>query len=169
MSTSSPQHLSRMPVRLERYGSNGQFRDNYGKIRPRTFTSRPCHGLPRSCNKADFTHNPARLVDIATETRSLVHRLESVYSRPVGQALATKSPPRGKPCNEAPTGRNRKLFSERVAEENLRIYHRLQKIKPSRDTSSTHLRNEWQTAQKHAANISRTQTSPVRLRRRLGN
>eukprot|EP00892_Ulva_mutabilis_P003117 jgi/Ulvmu1/12806/UM097_0035.1 len=158
-----------IPVRPERRESNGQFRDQHGKLRHRTFTSRPAHGVTRVHQRADFTHNPARLVDIATETRSLVNRLEDVYNRPVGPAIANKSPPRGKPCNEAPTSRNRKLFSERVAAENLRIYNRLQQIKPSRDTSSAHLRSEWQSAQKISANISRTHRSPVRLRTKHGN
>lgn len=106
----APQELLRMPANLERHDSNGQFRDHHGNLKPRTFTSRPSHGLARTIHKADFTHNSARLVDIATETRSLVHRLESVYNRPVGQAIAEKSPPRGKPCNEAPTSRNRLGF-----------------------------------------------------------
>lgn len=110
----TPQELLRMPVNLERDDSHGQFRDHHGNLKPRTFTSRPSHGLARTMHKADFTHNSARLVDIATETRSLVHRLENVYNRPVGQAIAKKSPPRGKPCNEAPTSRNRlvSLFRE---------------------------------------------------------
>lgn len=96
-----------LPMCLERRESNGQYRDHHGKLRPRTFTSRPSHGLARTQHRSDFTHNPARLVDIATETKSLVTRLEHVYSRPVGPAIANKSPPRGKPCNEAPTSRNR--------------------------------------------------------------
>lgn len=90
-----------------RVPSSGRFRGKDGATRPRTFTSRPPEGCSRHISRADYTHSEARLVDIARETRSLVTRLEQIYGRHVGSAISANSPPRGKPCNEAPTQRNR--------------------------------------------------------------
>jgi ferric-dicitrate binding protein FerR (iron transport regulator) len=49
----------------------------------------------------------------------------------------------------------RRLFSHRVAEENLQIYNRLQRAKPSPDTSAAQLRRQWASTQAYAANCSR--------------
>ena len=99
--TQSPQ------VQFGRVPSSGRFRAKDGATHRRTFTARPPEGCSRHVTRADYTHNEARLVDIARETRSLVTRLEHIYGRQVGPSIAANSPPRGKPCNEAPTHRNR--------------------------------------------------------------
>lgn len=46
------------------------------------------------------------------------------------------------------------MFSEKVAAENLRIYNRLQAVKPSKDTAASQLRRDWAAAQKYSRNCS---------------
>lgn len=50
----------------------------------------------------------------------------------------------------------RRLFSDKVAAENLRIYNRLQAVKPSKDTAASQLRKEWAAAQKYSRNCANT-------------
>lgn len=62
----------------------------------------------------------------------------------------------------------RRLFSEKVAAENLRIYNRLQQVKPSKDTAAAQLRKEWAAAQKYSRNCNKRGSngkSPPRGRR----
>jgi hypothetical protein len=54
----------------------------------------------------------------------------------------------------------RRRFGERVAAENLRMYNRLQAVKPSKDTAAAQLRREWETAQKYSRNARKW--SPAR-------
>jgi hypothetical protein len=93
--------------RLARVPSSGKYRDVNGVPQPRTFTARPKPGCSRPVTRVDFTHNEARLVDIARETQSLVSRLERVYGRQVAVTIAANTRPVNKPCNEAPTALNR--------------------------------------------------------------
>lgn len=52
----------------------------------------------------------------------------------------------------------RRKFSEKVAVENLRIYNRLQAVKPSKDTAAAQLRREWAAAQKYSRNCANART-----------
>lgn len=59
------------------------------------------------------------------------------------------------------SARCRRAFAQKVAVENLAIYHRLQRVKPSVETSAGALRREWANAQRYASNCSRYR-SPAR-------
>ena len=49
----------------------------------------------------------------------------------------------------------RKSLSEKIAAENLRIYNRLQQVKPSKDTAAAQLRREWATTQNYSRNCNK--------------
>jgi hypothetical protein len=90
-----------------RPGTSNKIRTQSGRMRPRTFTARPAVATPPRRRKADYSHSDAQLAAIATETRSLVNRLQRVYGRPRGESAERDAPPRGLPCNEAPAARSR--------------------------------------------------------------
>lgn len=48
----------------------------------------------------------------------------------------------------------RRLLSEKIAAENLRIFNRLQAVKPSKDTAASQLRRDWETAQRYSRNCA---------------
>jgi hypothetical protein len=90
----------------EVHPANTTFRTRTGRTKSRTFTAHPTD-CARRPPRSDYTHTEAQLVRIANETKSLVTRLQKVYSRPVAVPAEHRSPPRQLPCREAHHARNR--------------------------------------------------------------
>ena len=83
--------------------SSNKFKTKNGHVRSRTFSGPPDAGRAKTYSKHDFTHNDTKLMLIASETKSLVGRLQGIYSRQVVAA----QPPSFLPCHEPSAGINR--------------------------------------------------------------
>lgn len=97
-----------------------KFKTATGFVKPRTFTSNPPVHRARQFPKPDYTHNEMSLLHIANETKSLVKRLQGIYSRPVGGA-ASPLPVRPSPCEVSSHSNNRCAIL--AATSRLRLVH----------------------------------------------
>lgn len=89
------------------------------------------------------------------ENSSLVERLSRINARPkaerqrTGVALSYT-----RPLNVAHASINRKKQLNRIAEDNLRLYKRLQAVKPCKEIRRTQLQKDYEQSVKYLANCS---------------
>ncbi|PNH00836.1 hypothetical protein TSOC_013318, partial [Tetrabaena socialis] len=127
-----------------------------------TFTGPPDAGRARPNAKPDFSHTKFEVGKISSDNSKLCNRLVEIsraapnpaYANPlsVGAAAVT-----GKlaPANVSPAAVNRHKKEDKIAQENLALYKRLQGIKPTPGINREGLTKDFEKTQAYADNARR--------------
>mmetsp|Transcript_9209 Transcript_9209/g.26368 ORF Transcript_9209/g.26368 Transcript_9209/m.26368 type:complete len:172 (+) Transcript_9209:59-574(+) len=113
-----------------------------------TFSSAPTVPRAKQAPRADFTHNSNKLREIGYENSILVEKIAKISAR--GAQPKVQDPVMAEHMKVAAVSSaaiNRRKAYDKIAEENLKMYNRLQRIKPSADTerktlAAAHKQNE---------------------------
>ncbi|XP_075265000.1 uncharacterized protein LOC142357226 [Convolutriloba macropyga] len=113
-----------------------------------TFSSAPVVPRAKQNPRADFTHNSNKLREIGYENSILVDKIAKISAR--GTQAKAQDPVMSehlKVASVSSAAINRRKAYDKIAEENLKMYNRLQRIKPSADTerkqlAAAHKQNE---------------------------
>eukprot|EP01025_Chloroclados_australasicus_P014006 TRINITY_DN16558_c0_g1_i1.p3 TRINITY_DN16558_c0_g1~~TRINITY_DN16558_c0_g1_i1.p3 ORF type:complete len:142 (-),score=10.29 TRINITY_DN16558_c0_g1_i1:301-726(-) len=99
-----------------------------------TFTAPPSVQRAKVLPRVDYTFTPERLDEIKHQNNHLLLKLVEINNRSLPQnQKKTQRKPKKLPCMVAPAAINRKLQNQRIQQENMEIYERLQAVKPSKD------------------------------------
>uniref|UniRef100_A0A061SFE9 Uncharacterized protein n=1 Tax=Tetraselmis sp. GSL018 TaxID=582737 RepID=A0A061SFE9_9CHLO len=129
-------------------GSYCPLKSPKGKL---TFTSPPVVPRAKPLPRADYTHNPNQLREIGRENSILVDKIAKISTRSDLKESSSKEKESEevlrKVASIAPAAVNRRKAYDRIAEENRKMYHRLQRVKPSpeierKKLAAAHKQNE---------------------------
>ncbi|KAK3270567.1 hypothetical protein CYMTET_21038 [Cymbomonas tetramitiformis] len=130
----------------------------------RTFSSSPSHKAIKGPVK-DHTFSNFRCTEIERQNAKLAEKLTTIASKPLGPSSATQLAPLDsellprhlKVASVAPASINRKKKQDKIAEENMRLYNRLQSIKPT--MSKKKQEDDFKQHQKHSANVRKVRSA----------
>mmetsp|Transcript_8062 Transcript_8062/g.26787 ORF Transcript_8062/g.26787 Transcript_8062/m.26787 type:complete len:207 (+) Transcript_8062:53-673(+) len=106
-----------------------------GPKQKRTFTSAPETHQARRREKAHYTWDNTRLTEIDRANRVLADKVARIHTRPASKQqreLETAMVPAHlKVASVAPSEINRRKNNDKIASENMALFHRLQAVKPT--------------------------------------
>jgi len=112
-----------------------------GLSRRLTFTKTPVVPRAKPQQRSDFTHSPNQLRKIGHENSILVDKIAKISARgkESPKMVEPTSPDKLKVASVSSAAVNRKKTYDKIAEENLKMYNRLQQIKPSAEIQRKNL------------------------------
>jgi hypothetical protein len=124
-----------------------------------TFSGPPNTNKARVTPRDDYSHNSFQLTQMEIENEKLCERLVKISAAPVSTTYVAPPSvgiiaPGGKmqPANVAAASINRRKKEDKIAQENLALYKRLQAVKPSKDTSREVLNADFNKSQIYGTN-----------------
>mmetsp|Transcript_12556 Transcript_12556/g.22457 ORF Transcript_12556/g.22457 Transcript_12556/m.22457 type:complete len:300 (-) Transcript_12556:1098-1997(-) len=122
-----------------------------------TFTGPPTNHRAKPHSRSDFSHNAFETLKITNDNIKLCNRLVEISKAPPALQAITRLTDSGHlaPSNVAAATINRSKANDLIAQENLRLYKRLQAVKPSKDISRDGLAREYKTSKGYSDNVRR--------------
>eukprot|EP00197_Chlamydomonas_leiostraca_P002734 CAMPEP_0202859376 /NCGR_PEP_ID=MMETSP1391-20130828/1517_1 /ASSEMBLY_ACC=CAM_ASM_000867 /TAXON_ID=1034604 /ORGANISM="Chlamydomonas leiostraca, Strain SAG 11-49" /LENGTH=346 /DNA_ID=CAMNT_0049538403 /DNA_START=54 /DNA_END=1094 /DNA_ORIENTATION=+ len=117
-----------------------------------TFTGPPDASTAKKQVRADYSHSNYQVMKITSENNKLCQRLLEISSSPAKGAPGGPAPKQPVAVGHSAATVNRRRREDKIAQENLAIYKRLQAIKPSKDVSRETLSKEFKAQQDYGRN-----------------
>lgn len=132
-----------------------------------TFTGPPDAGRARPAVRADFSHTSFQTNKIHSDNMKLCSKLVEISKAPPSAAFtgshsvgAAAPGTKLQPANISAAAVNRHRKEDKIAQENLALYKRLQAVKASKDVNRDVLTKEFKAQQTYGANVRKFKPGP---------